>query len=299
MVGESRAVARERARERDEVERGIGRASWPDGGQQWPEVALVEALEPGQAARSSAPARGAGSRPRQVALPAEVVEELAGRVDYHGAARMTARLVDAAGAYQRERYQDAQRMLVPLMRAAPDAPALRELMGLCLYRQGKWGEAIRHLEVFARVSGSLDQYPVLADCHRALGHAAAVRELWDELRTASPSAELVAEGRIVMAEALADEGRLDEAIDLLGVCLRARKVTREHHLRQWYALADLYERAGDLARARELFGRVAEQDADLADVGERLAALGGAAGRPGGSGGRRGPGDPRLSRSRR
>ena len=48
----------------------------------------------------------------------------------------------------------------------------------------------------------------------------------------------------------------------------------EHHLRLWYALADLYERAGDLPRARELFDRVREHDAAFADVAERLAALG-------------------------
>ena len=35
----------------------------------------------------------------------------------------------------------------------------------------------------------------------------AVEELWDELRQASPSAELVMEGRIVMAGSLADRGR--------------------------------------------------------------------------------------------
>gem|GEM_PF-3645235 len=39
-------------------------------------------------------------------------------------------------------------------------------------------------------------------------------------------------------------------------------------------LADLYERAGDFARARELFARVAEADPDLADAAQRFAELG-------------------------
>ena len=52
-----------------------------------------------------------------------------------------------------------------------------------------------------------------------------------------------------------------------------RKRPREHHLRQWYALADLYERAGDIPRARDLFTRVAHLDPDAFDVRDRLRAL--------------------------
>jgi hypothetical protein len=40
-----------------------------------------------------------------------------------------------------------------------------------------------------------------------------------------------------------------------------------------YALADLHERAGDLPRARELFGIVAANDPELGDVEARLRAL--------------------------
>ena len=40
-----------------------------------------------------------------------------------------------------------------------------------------------------------------------------------------------------------------------------------------YALADLYERAGDIARARELFERIRAQDPHFADVADRLRAL--------------------------
>jgi hypothetical protein len=39
-------------------------------------------------------------------------------------------------------------------------------------------------------------------------------------------------------------------------------------------LGDLYERAGDLPRARDLFARVASFDDDPLDAAERLAALG-------------------------
>jgi predicted TPR repeat methyltransferase len=48
----------------------------------------------------------------------------------------------------------------------------------------------------------------------------------------------------------------------------------ERHLRQWYVLGDLMERTGDLAKARELFGRIAAVDPEAYDVADRLESLG-------------------------
>ena len=62
----------------------------------------------------------------------------------------------------------------------------RELYGLTLYRMGRWREAIRELEAFGEVSASVDQLPVVADSHRALGHHREVDRLWDELRRGAP-----------------------------------------------------------------------------------------------------------------
>jgi tetratricopeptide (TPR) repeat protein len=151
---------------------------------------------------------------------------------------------------------------------------VRELYGLTLYRQERWTAAIRQLDAYHRRTGSYDQHPVLADCHRALGHARAVDEVWDELRQASPSAEVVAEGRLVVAGARADRGDIRGALALLRRAEHDVRRPRPHKVRQWYAMADLYERSGDLPRARELFRRVLRHDAELSDAGERLAALG-------------------------
>jgi len=85
--------------------------------------------------------------------------------------------------------------------------------------------------------------------------------------------EVVVEGRLVMAGALADAGRLSEAIELLKPEGRARKHPDLAHLREWYVLADLYERAGDLSRARELFRRWPVAAPDLLDAPQRLAEL--------------------------
>ena len=97
--------------------------------------------------------------------------------------------------------------------------------------------------------------------------------MWEELAAASPSAELVTEGRIVLAGSLADRGRLGQAIAQLDKKSGDVKRPLEHHLRLWYALADLEERAGNLSRARELFNRVRTYDPDFADVALRCSAL--------------------------
>ncbi len=114
---------------------------------------------------------------------------------------------------------------------------------------------------------------MLADCHRALGHTRSVDELWDDLRHASPGADVIAEGRLVVAGARADRGDIRGALALLRRADHDLRRPRPHHVRQWYTLADLYERSGDLPRARELFRRVLRHDAELSDAAERLAAL--------------------------
>jgi tetratricopeptide (TPR) repeat protein len=181
---------------------------------------------------------------------------------------------EAGEAFRRERFDEARRILRPLADQAPRAASVRELYGLSLYRLGRWAQAARELEAYRSLTGSTEQNPVLADCYRALGRYAEVEELWDELRAASPRAEVVAEGRIVAAGALADQGKLEDAIQLLASSVsRTTRKPRLHHLRMAYALADLYERAGDLPRARELFARISASDADFVDVDARLRAL--------------------------
>ena len=210
--------------------------------------------------------------PRRKA-PAPVAAEVAQAVGERRAPKVEQRLVEAARAFERGRPQDAWRIVRPLAEEAPGAAAVRELAGLSLYRLGRWKPAIAHLEAFLRLTGSVEQHPVLADSYRAVGRHAKVESLWNELREASPGADLVTEGRIVMAGSLADRGDLRKAITLLerGPVSARRPAT--HHLRLWYALADLYERVGDAPRARELFARVAAVDPDLADTAERLSAL--------------------------
>ena len=85
---------------------------------------------------------------------------------------------------------------------------------------------------------------------------------------------MLAEGRLVEAGSLADRGELAEAISLMApVASRALRHPEERHLRQWYMLGDLYDRGGDVQRAREMFGRLVLADPALYDTAERLIAL--------------------------
>lgn len=218
-------------------------------------------------------ARQAGGR-RTRPLPPEIGAELSAAVGPSRGSHLAKRLAEATRAYERDRYRDAVRIVKPLADLAPGSAAVRELYGLARYRLGHWNEAIRELEAFRSLSGSFDQHPTLADCYRARKRWRQVDELWEELRAASPSPQLVAEGRIVVAGALADRGRVADAITVLEAAKTDRRRPREHHLRIWYALGDLYERAGELSRAREHFRRVVDFDADLYDTAERLAGIG-------------------------
>lgn len=215
------------------------------------------------------------TRSKTKPLPPEVVVELQQAVGSKRAVKLEERLDAARGAFERERYSDAKRIIAKLAEEAPGSPAVRELHGLTLYRLERWRQAAAELEAYRLLTDDYDQHPVLADCYRALKRYSTVEELWGELKAASPSAEIMAEGRIVMAGALADQGQLKEAIALLDRAASSPpKKIRDFHLRTWYALADLYDRSGNAPRARQLFRQVNELAPGFADVEYRLRGLG-------------------------
>jgi tetratricopeptide (TPR) repeat protein len=213
------------------------------------------------------------------ALPPEIATEIRNAADI-ATARHREHLVDRAesayGAYERGRFQDALRAIKPVADEAPGVAAVRELAGLAAYRCGRWRSAATHLEAFGRLSDSTEHLPVLMDCQRALHKPKKVAALWAELRQSSPDPDVLAEGRIVAAASLADSGDLGGAIAMLSTsgASKALRNPSERHVRQWYLLADLYERAGDVPKAREYFERVFRTDAEAYDVAERLRGLG-------------------------
>ena len=187
--------------------------------------------------------------------------------------KLRRRLIEAATAFEAERFADAQRLLVSINKLGPGVPEVQELLGLSLYRQGRWSQAAKELQIFADMTDSVEQHPVLADCHRALRHWDVVESLWADLGAASPGAELVEEGRIVYAGSLADQGKARDAIRLLETAPKAPNKPKEHHLRRWYALADLYERNGEQSRARRLFIEIDKLSPNYGDAAQRARQL--------------------------
>ena len=187
--------------------------------------------------------------------------------------RLARNIATAGDHFLAERFGEVERITKQLLKKHPAIAEIHELHGLTLYRLGKWSGALERLEHFTRLTGDVDQFPVMADCHRALGEIESVRRLWNELRLAGPEPSILTEGRIVMAGALADTGDVPAGIRLLEKGPIKTKRARDYHVRLWYALADLYERGGDHQKARRGFERIQQVEPGYADVSDRLESL--------------------------
>ncbi len=165
-------------------------------------------------------------------------------------------------------------MVIPLRRELPEVAAVHEVSGLACYRLGRWKDAAESLELARRLHPDPALLPVLADAYRGARRWKDVTSVWNELKAASPSQDIMAEGRIVAASALADQGDLKGAIQLMESAGKAPKRIRDHHLRQWYVLADLYDRAGDPVSASRWFREIGAREPGFADVRDRIRSLG-------------------------
>jgi tetratricopeptide (TPR) repeat protein len=224
--------------------------------------------------RAASPEAPRPKRRMSTELAPEVAAELADAAPAARQARYQERLASAADALDRGRFADARRMVQPVLRDLPDLAFGHEIAGLALYRLGQWRKAISELELAREFTGTVQHHAVLADCYRALHRYHEVENLWRELREASPEPALMAEGRIVAAGALADQGDLAGALKLMQKATELPKKPKEYHLRQWYVLADLYDRSGEVIKARRYFSLILEVDREFADVTERLHSIG-------------------------
>ena len=194
--------------------------------------------------------------------------------DGRRAAVLTERLGHAQEALERERYDDARRIATSLLRELSTVAAVHEVIGLAAYRSGRWKQAALELELAQELHPTVELLPVLADVYRAQRRWSDVERVWAEVRAASPAPEVLAEARIVAAGAQADQGDLNGALRTMGRSAQVPKRVRDHHLRQWYVLGDLHDRAGDTLEATRWFELVSTHDADFVDVADRLRALG-------------------------
>lgn len=265
------AEVRGRRGERVEKVETTERVEWER--EQWiDEGSLRDAAE--EATERALGEGGRQGRRRSNEIAPEVADDLSGKVEPARMSRYQERLAAAADALDRGRFGDAHRMVRPVLRDVPDLAFGHELAGLALYRLGQWRKAAAELELARSLNGTVAHHAVLADCYRALKRYTEVDQLWRELREASPEPELMAEGRIVAAGAVADQGDLVGALKVMEKGMAVPKKPKDHHVRQWYVIADLLDRSGDVVTARRYFTLVAGIDPEFADVRDRLRGLG-------------------------
>ena len=241
--------------------------------EQWIDEGSVMPARAQKRARTDAKVSRGGSKAVKAMSP--VVSEFEKSFGSTGSAKYLRRYEVALQAFEEHRYTEARIILTPLARECSDVGAVRELHALCLYREESWHKAIIEFEAVIEMdSTNIFNHAVLADCHRAVGEHDRVDELWTALRAASPNPELLAEGRIVYAGSLAERGHVEDAILVMTKVAAAPKKVREYHMREWYVLANLLDKSGDVVKARKVFEQIAAVDVAFADVAERLSTLG-------------------------
>ena len=123
------------------------------------------------------------------------------------------------------------------------------------------------------MTGRADQNHLIADAQRAVGAPERAVPLAQEALEADVAPEVRAEAALVGASALADLGRFEEALALLGSVDRAGASVGPHHLRVWYVRADILERAGRRREAVRELRRIVRHDPQAYDAADRLSAL--------------------------
>lgn len=164
----------------------------------------------------------------------------------------------------------AAKIATDAKRAAPRSGRVRELLGLSLYHAEKYREATTELNAFKRMTGSLEQNHVIADCYRALGRSDRALELCQQVRRRDVAAAVWTETLLVAAGTLADQGDIDRALAYLERGDTKPKSVEPHHLRLWYLKAELLEKSGDRRAAGELWERIFAVDPAFFDVSERV-----------------------------
>ncbi|MFF5898434.1 hypothetical protein ACFY8O_21285 [Streptomyces argenteolus] len=162
------------------------------------------------------------------------------------------------------------------LRLASRVAAVREAAGFAAYATQKYGEALAEFRASRRMTGSVELWPVMADCERGLGRPERAMAMAGEPEVQKLDKAGQVEMRLVAAGARRDMGQIDAAIVTLQSPELASSAVHSWTPRLRYAYADALLEAGREDEAREWFGKALEADKDGAtDASDRLAALDG------------------------
>jgi tetratricopeptide (TPR) repeat protein len=192
-------------------------------------------------------------------------EKLAARVARHLA---------AAGAFIDEDPELAYRHALAARARASRIAVVREAVGETAYAAGHYAEALAELRAAKRMNGATAYLPIMADCHRALGHPEQAIKLSKSPSVVNFVPEAKAEMTIVEAGARRDMGQLDAALRTLELAPLTSKTRASWVVRLRYAYADTLEAAGRDSDALAWFHRTHSVDSDeITDAAARAEAL--------------------------
>ncbi|MFJ8061988.1 hypothetical protein [Streptomyces sp. NPDC096142] len=182
---------------------------------------------------------------------------------------MVARLIDEdpEGAYAYSKIA---------LRLASRVAAVREAAGFAAYANQKYSEALAEFRAARRMTGSVDLWPVMADCERGLGRPEKALEMAGAAEVHKLDKAGQVEMRLVAAGARRDMDQLDAAIVTLQSPELASNTVQPWTARLRYAYADALLAAGREDEAREWFAKAVESDKDgSTDASDRLAEMDG------------------------
>ena len=134
--------------------------------------------------------------------------------------------------------------------SCPNVAAVHEVLGLAAYRSGRWKQAATELETAQQLHPTVELLPVLADVYRAQRRWADVERVWDGRAGGVAGAGGARRGPHRRRRRPGRPGRPARGAAHDGPRRRrCPKRVRDHHLRQWYVLGDLHDRAGDTLEA--------------------------------------------------
>jgi hypothetical protein len=181
-----------------------------------------------------------------------------------------ARHLAAAGIYIDDDPELAYQHAKAAKSRAQRIAVIREALGEAAYAAGHYAEALSELRAAKRMNGATAYLPIMADCHRALGHPEQAIKLAHSPSVVNFKPEAKAEMTLVEAGARRDMGQMDAALRVLELSPLNNKSRGSWVVRLRYAYADTLEAAGRLNEALQWFHRTHAIDADdLTDAAAR------------------------------
>ncbi|MFC5724964.1 hypothetical protein ACFP1Z_32965 [Streptomyces gamaensis] len=198
-----------------------------------------------------------------MSLPKGLAEEVARNLV------MVARLLD-------EDAEQAYAYARIALRLASRVAAVREAAGFASYATGKYAEALAEFRAARRMTGSVELWPVMADCERGMGRPERALAMAGEPEVHKLDKAGQVEMRLVAAGARRDMDQAEAAVVTLQSPELASNSVQPWTARLRYAYADALLASGRETEAREWFAKALEADqGGQTNASDRLAELDG------------------------